>query len=153
MHSAAAAHKIEFIGDSITAGYGVKDSRTLSYYSYANIAANLLNADHYSVANGGWLFSDTLNLDKSINRIYSMTSIHLKLPDWDFEQWQPEVIVINLGTNDSYYSGGTEAQYMQDATILLEKVRTKNRAIYYLDLRYDGNHTGGVDRSGGKRLQ
>ena len=126
VHSAAAAHKIEFIGDSITAGYGVKDSRTLSYYSYANIAANLLNADHYSVANGGWLFSDTLNLDKSINRIYSMTSIHLKLPDWDFEQWQPEVIVINLGTNDSYYSGGTEAQYMQDATILLEKVRTKN---------------------------
>jgi len=133
--TAAAAHRIEFLGDSITAGTGVYFydagfGGTHSYFTYANMTADALGADYYSVANGGWKFSQSLAPNDSIGAIYEKVSMHdASLGVYDFS-WQPEVVVINLGTNDAIAgrknTAYTEETYMADAATLLDKVRKNN---------------------------
>ena len=134
--SMAASRRIEFLGDSITAGSGVffEDcgyGETHSYFSYANMTADALGADYYSVANGGWRFTSSYKPESSIATIYDDTSMHEEsLGVYDFS-WKPDVIVINLGTNDAigyrsdkeHYS---EALFKSNITALLDLVREKN---------------------------
>lgn len=131
-----AAHKMVFLGDSITAAYGVFSAsdenydtygETHSYFGYANRTADKLNADYYSVANGGWVLCETLKPDTAIKAIYDKTSMHswngLEDDTYDFS-WNPEVVVINLGTNDR--EDATEADITANAAALLALVREKN---------------------------
>lgn len=109
-------HKLEFVGDSITAAYGSYDGRTLSYYGYANFTADALDADYYSVANGGWRFTSGTNC---ITDIYDDVSMQQNLGAYDFS-YKPDVVVINLGTNDGTGTNGA------GCTTILQLVRAKN---------------------------
>ena len=128
VRTSAKKHRIEFLGDSITAGFGVEsgNTNTYSYYSYANFTADKFDADYYSVANGGWCFSPTLNAGHCIASIYEKQSQNLSMGDWDFSRWQPDVVVINLGTNDKFNTSATEEIYRTDVTALLNKARRNN---------------------------
>lgn len=101
--------KIEFIGDSITAGYGneadgkerhfeaATENNTLAYGA---IAARELGADYACVAWSGKCLAG----DNSMPALYG-----LDLPDDPssthvFSAWIPDVVLINLGTND--FGGG-----------------------------------------------
>ena len=129
--SEPAEHKIVFLGDSITAGCGVYKSSeenfskygiTASYFSYANVASDILGADYYSVANGGW---SLCNDGWRIYDIYDTFSMHswTKLGDYDFS-FKPEVVVINLGTNDR---GNTdEADVKAEAKNIIDLVKANN---------------------------
>lgn len=114
--TAAAAHRLEFIGDSITAGYAAKYPKTTSYYTYANYTADALGADYYSVANGGWRFGSG---SACLTDIYTKVSMQENLGDYDFS-YKPEVIVINVGTNDGSTPSATDQKRM------LTTVRAKN---------------------------
>ena len=118
--------KIEFIGDSITCGYGVDDSNMQSEFSceaenamksYACVAAELLGAEYslfsYS-GNGiisGYTGDGTRNTNELLPRWYESCGFSYssvdgeKLQDmpWDFSSFVPGIIVINLGTNDNSY--------------------------------------------------
>jgi lysophospholipase L1-like esterase len=129
-----AAHRIEFLGDSITAGTGVYQyadgfGGTHSYFTYANMTADAFGADYYSVANGGWKFSQSISPSDSIGSIYEKISMHKDLGSYDFS-WEPELIVINLGTNDAIAgrknTSFTEETYQADAATLLDMVRKNN---------------------------
>lgn len=121
---------IEFLGDSITAGYGVYPSskgygQTHSYFTYANRTADALGADYYSVANGGWVLCRDANPSMAIANIYTKQSMydHLGLGEYEFER-QPDVVVINLGTNDR--GGRTDFQLQNETEYILKLVREKN---------------------------
>lgn len=114
--TAAAEHRIEFIGDSITAGYAAKYPKTTSYYTYANYTADRLGADYYSVANGGWRFGSGSNC---LTNIYTKVSMQVDLGNYDFS-YNPEIVVINVGTNDGSNPSATDQQRM------LTTVRQKN---------------------------
>ena len=146
----AKTRKIQFVGDSITAGFGVVTKshdplgivtdgvytdKTYSYYSYANVAADALDAEYYSIANGGWYFSSSESADienKSITRIYDEQSMLIELGAYDHSQWQPDVVVINLGTNDATLKDAdgnivvTAEQYMTDVAVMIDQVRNAN---------------------------
>lgn len=146
----AKTRKIQFVGDSITAGFGVVTksydplgivtdgvytNKTYSYYSYANTVADALDAEYYSIANGGWYFSSSESADienKSITRIYDEQSMLIELGAYDHSAWQPDVVVINLGTNDATLKDAdgnlvvTEAQYMTDVAVMIDQVRNAN---------------------------
>ncbi|SHN59990.1 GDSL-like Lipase/Acylhydrolase family protein [Butyrivibrio hungatei DSM 14810] len=113
--------KIEFIGDSITSGEGsygaVTDVDWLAMYmsasvNYATMTAKALNADYHIVSQGGWgVFCGWDNdVRHNIPSIYekvcglamgpSNEALGTQDP-YDFDSWQPDVIVVNLGTNDA----------------------------------------------------
>ncbi len=128
--------RIEFLGDSITAGSGVffgdcGYGYTQSWFVYANMVADAFGADHYSVANGGWRFTSTYNPATSIYSIYEAVSMHDNtLGAYDFS-WKPDVVVINLGTNDSIAYRTDKVNYTQESfaqniKIQLDQVREKN---------------------------
>ena len=106
--------KIEFIGNSITCGYGNEcmnqaehfDYSTENhYYSYAAMTARALNAQHHATARSGIGVYRNYNGPKTGNKDcmpteYEYTLYQRKAEKWDFNRFQPDVICINLGTND-----------------------------------------------------
>lgn len=114
-------YKIEFIGDSITSGEGIfgneKENDWVSMLfsavqNYAYIAAEKLNADLRIISQSGWgLFASWDGvLEHAVPSCYEKICRLLEgeknaalgaLSDYDFAKWQPDAVVINLGTNDN----------------------------------------------------
>ena len=108
------SRKIEFIGNSITCGYGTeakskdehwKPSTENNFQSYAPIIARAFNADYHITAHSGQgvvrNYGDkqkvsALAMPGRFNRVYD----EQEQPVWNFKQWIPDLVVINLGTND-----------------------------------------------------
>ncbi|MBE6959545.1 MAG: hypothetical protein E7448_02335 [Ruminococcaceae bacterium] len=134
---------IEFIGDSITAGYGnlwTKDSPDPSNKSgtalyqdgilgYAFLTAQLLQADISVVSCSG------IGIDRGYTNqngkgyrmrdFYEMTSyVRSKTEVYDFENARvPDLVVINLGTNDQSV-GSTEEDFKAGVRELINFIRT-----------------------------
>jgi lysophospholipase L1-like esterase len=102
--------KIEIIGDSITCGFGNEAQNPEieydpkydnAYLSYGAIAARELNAEHMIIGRSGFgLIRDFEgNKNNILPNVYSYI-----LPDknikWEFDKFIPQIVVINLGTND-----------------------------------------------------
>lgn len=151
--AAAKAHRIEFVGDSITCGYGVDDEVKEHHFvtgtedvtkAYAYKTAQALDADYSMVSISGYgIISGYTNGDKKISAQtipqyyekmgFSYNSFaETEKPesiDWDFSEFVPEVVVINLGTNDESYckSYADRKEEYRDAYIeFIKKVREKN---------------------------
>jgi Carbohydrate esterase 2 N-terminal/GDSL-like Lipase/Acylhydrolase family len=102
--------KIEFFGDSITCGYGNedttgKDSRTghfqNNYLTFAAMTARHFDAQYSCIANSG--IGITISwFPNIISDIYDLTDPHDKNTKWNFNNYTPDVVVINLFQNDSW---------------------------------------------------
>jgi lysophospholipase L1-like esterase len=107
-----ARRRMEVIGDSISAGYGNegKDKscpfspQTENHYlTYGALAARALDAEVTTVAwSGKGVFS---NRGDKVDTVPMPVLWRRTLPErddsrWDYAQYQPDVVVINLGTND-----------------------------------------------------
>ncbi len=125
---------IEVLGDSITAGFGdlttgddkddpsgpLKSSGT---DTYAFLAAKQLGADVSVVARSGLGFA---NPDDKIEIYWKhITFARRSLGEYGFER-KPDVVVINLGTNDQHMCNNKKLDYNDvkpDAIALLNMVR------------------------------
>ncbi len=113
---APSSRRIEFIGDSITCGYGNEGTSQYqsfttknenAYLAYGAVTARLLNADPVTVCWSGKGVIRNYNGDTTdlIPSIYSRILPYSATPVWDSSKWIPQAVVINLGTND--FSAGT----------------------------------------------
>lgn len=145
--------KIEFIGDSITCGYGVDDENRNHHFStktedatkaYAYKTAELLDADYSLVSySGHGIVSGYTTQGKKVaaqqlpNKYECLAissgtgtdGFNAAGVDWDFSRSVPDIIVINLGTNDNSYTGKDEElikEYSDGYVKFLEKVRKNN---------------------------
>ncbi len=124
----ARARRIEFIGDSITCGYGVDDEVAEHHFStttedvtraYAWRTAELLGADWsmvsisgYGIISGYTATGEAPVTAQQLPKFYeklgfSYGTFRKKIAAsvrWDFSAFQPDVIVVNLGTNDDSYT-------------------------------------------------
>lgn len=142
-------HKIEFIGDSITCGYGIEGVWNVDvfntpqenpYKNYALCTARALGADYQLVSWSGiglitdWIPPEREEPDETIliPQIYPYTaytvSERLKIaPEhWDAGRFLPDLVVIHLGTNDDSYTRGKperEAAFVDAYRGLYHKVR------------------------------
>ena len=109
-------HKIEFIGDSITAGFkvhGVYNAANCDgRLTYGYLAAEAVNAEPWltavsgiGVAHNYQKVSDDGVMPKRYPYIIGGNE-DLKV---DFKAWDPEIITINLGTNDTSLPCSEEA--------------------------------------------
>lgn len=125
--SSQSGRKIEFIGDSITCGYGIDDGNPNSSFStateditrtFAHLTAEHFGADYnvfamsgYGILSGYTSNPSQINTQPLIPSYYSTlgcsdSSFSGSRPQdiqWDFSSFQPDAVVINLGTNDSTY--------------------------------------------------
>lgn len=142
---------IEFIGDSITCAYGVEGQSSSESFktttenfmkSYAYLTAEKLNADYSAVCYSGHgiisgYTSGDKNTDSLIPDCYSLIG---KLRDysseWDFNSRSNDVVVINLGTNDSSYIGSDleekGSEFVEGYVEFLKTVREKNPDAYII---------------------
>lgn len=122
--SARATRLVEFIGDSITAGYGVLGALPCQFdqateaepHAWGAFAASELGAAHTALAysgigmarNNGGTTTNTMPVR------YARTFAEAAAPAWTWS-YTPDVVVIGLGTND--YSSGDPGQAYEDAYV------------------------------------
>lgn len=142
---------IEFIGDSITCGYGIDDPDKDHHFStktedvtkaYAYRTAQALNADYSMVSFSGYGIVSGYTNDKKV-AAQTVPQFYTKLGyswaangsfvpanvDWDFSKRQPDVIVVNLGTNDDSYTktdSERKQEYCDGYVEFLKKIRANN---------------------------
>lgn len=154
----AKKYYIEFIGDSITCGYGVDDEVKENHFStttedatktYAYQTAQLLDADYSLVSFSGFGVYSGYTSDGNRNETSLVPPYYDKVGfswgaaykgikpqdmDYTFDR-QPDVVVINLGTNDSSYVGsdkGKKAEFEAEYVAFLKAVREKNPDAHIL---------------------
>ena len=146
--------KIEFIGDSITCGYGVDDEDPLHPFktatedvtrAYAYKTAKALHADYSMFSISGYGIISGYTADPAVRMDHQLiptfyhslglsydTLAGIPTPmdiAWDFGVFQPDLVVINLGTNDdSFCQEDPERQqeYQDRYRDFLMTVRKKN---------------------------
>ena len=111
--------RIEFIGDSITCGYGVEvDDPSLQFEAgtenfclgYSGLAARALGADYLVVSRSGigmvrGYDGPYEGSEETMPGIYEQTFYGQPGAKWDFGRFAPDVVCINLGTNDFSTTG------------------------------------------------
>jgi hypothetical protein len=123
--------KIEFYGDSITAGLaldGPDDAmaavNTNAYLTYGAITARNLNAECHIIAVSGipivqCSFDGNMPKDYYYRLVGNNGSTY-----WDFNEWRPDLILINLGQNDKWY-GITQLQAVPAYVNFVNTLRTR----------------------------
>jgi lysophospholipase L1-like esterase len=105
--------RIEFIGDSITCGYGIEANDPKLHFSpdtenfcldYSGLTARHLDADYLVVSRSGiGIFRNYdgpyEGSEGTMPEVYPNT-FYLHQSTWDFSRYTPDVVCINLGTND-----------------------------------------------------
>jgi lysophospholipase L1-like esterase len=105
---------LEFVGDSITCGYGDELSTTdpdsykftssneNALLAYGAVTAHTLNADYVAVAisGRGMVRNYTGSSGLTGPEYYELSGAESSWSAWDHTRYSPDVIVINLGTND-----------------------------------------------------
>ena len=142
----ARARQIEFIGDSITAGYGA-DGNVATYAgcpnftietenagsTFASMTASAVGAEMMAIAFSGKgiaqnddCFGDP-NLTMPV--LYPTVLPGKGQSVWDYSAWSPQAVVINLGTNDYNMNNGcaipTDDAFTQAWVGLLGTVRSR----------------------------
>lgn len=125
--------RIEFIGDSITAGYGVLANHTESAYntyqqdgsySYAYLTAEKLDADarHICISGKGIACNCEGNYsDVKTGEYYNRQT---RLGGVCNDGWEPQVVVLNIGTNDAVGNAKDE-EFIVAARDILGKLRAR----------------------------
>ena len=147
--------RIEFIGDSITCGYGVDDEDRDHHFStktedatrtYAYKTAEAFDADYSFVSFSGhgiisgYTGDGKKNSSQLVPDVYEQTAktygsangyFDVTTP-WDFSSFVPDYIVINLGTNDSSYVKTKEDRqdFIDGCEDFIKQVRKCNPDAY-----------------------
>ncbi len=134
---------IEFVGDSITTGYGAypfsyadagdpvdHPSRQAGTKSYAYLTAQALGMDIQVCCTSGYGAQVGWNTDGvNMQDMYEYTAFHHNRENkWSFER-KADIVVINLGTNDNSAhrnKGVPEAKVLAGMKNLTQIVRTNN---------------------------
>jgi len=127
---------IEFVGNSITSG-SVTTNGNISAFpwlvgetlgvdrtaiSYPGIC--LVGNGHYS-GNGFPGIGQEIQYFKLVTPPITPTTTQPGAKDWDFSQYTPDMVVINLGTNDALAGGISGATVQASYINLIKKIRAK----------------------------
>jgi hypothetical protein len=114
--------KIEFYGNSITAGYAVEDfsgddspdsTYTNNYLSYSAILARHYDAEYSCICRSG-IGINISWFPVIMPDIYDKLNPEDPESQWDFSLYQPDIVVINLMQNDSWLVNMPESEEFQD---------------------------------------
>ena len=153
--------KLEFIGDSITCGYGIDEVNEYGYFStatenftktYAYLTAENLGADCNAVCfsgfgvYSGYTSNGRINSEDIVPNYYDKSCFLYGGREiiWDFSEYQSDVVIINLGTNDASYcadSIGGRQEFTRRYTEFIRQVRQYNPYAHILCVLGDMNNS------------
>jgi lysophospholipase L1-like esterase len=120
--------RIEFVGDSITCGYGNESANEKehfapatenNYLAYGAVTARAVGAEYVAVAwSGKWLFGK-----EAIPLLYDKALPLDPGSAWDFSSWVPHAVVVNLGTNDFGPRNPTEQEWQDAYRAFIQTIR------------------------------
>ncbi len=128
------AHRIEVIGDSISCGYGdegvgpscgfTPDTEN-EWLAWGSLTARALGAEHHTVAwsGKGVYRNGDGSMTELIPVLYDRTIPTDPNSTYDHASWVPEVILIDLGTND-FAIGDPGAPYAMAYEAFVTRLRT-----------------------------
>jgi len=115
----AQAKLIEFVGDSITAGY--LDSK-LALSAYGWVLGEMLGVRHTQIARAGYCLVAATGCVGQASQFFDLGSTGTTA--WNFAKYQASAVVINLGTNDIGHGVGS-ATFQSSYTTFLQAIRAK----------------------------
>jgi len=127
--------KIEFVGDSITCGYGILGAHGTGYFSkdedctvnYAALTAAHFNAEarYVSMSGRGIVHNCDRSNGNLVPHLFMRSGRAINTAAWLFNDgFTPDVLVVNAGTND--VGGGTTPEEMETAAVwFLRDIRTR----------------------------
>jgi len=142
--------QIEFIGDSITCGYGVEGTENSTFSTstenfmktYAYLASEELDADYSAESNGGYGILSGVSFDGTINSKQTHPRIYCDYGpfepydvQWDFDSHPNDIIVLNIGANDATYIGSDtlrEREFKEKYLDFLSLIHEKNPDSYII---------------------
>ncbi len=126
--------KMEFIGDSITCGFGVltkgtgdgyKNDEQDGAHTYAALTAAYFQAQaNYICVSGRGIRRNCENVKAPLIPEFIMNTTVSNPVPWNFEAYQPDIVVINAGTNDADGEGIPPADLKPSACAFLKQLRT-----------------------------
>ena len=144
--------KLEFIGDSITCGYGIegvygKDIFTTKQerpdLAYAYLTAQALGAEYQLVSRSGIglisCYTDPLTVtlpnhaEPLMSQIWPYTDRYLSFklglePEvWDESRFSPDIVIIHLGTNDTSWVRGLEDRRLSFVNLYEQMIEAVHR--------------------------
>ena len=135
------AHKILFIGDSITAGYGLRGNTRDCNYSpssnaplktYAGLSAQALDARMHLIAiSGRGVVNNYGDNPKPVmprqmdNALPDTNGADVERDKWEYGKFRPEVVVVALGTNDASSANFNAAQFKSGYLDFARDVRAR----------------------------
>jgi lysophospholipase L1-like esterase len=140
VHTDLTDRRIEFIGNSITCGYGVEGESANSPFkpetenaalTYAGIISRTLSADYSIVAYSGKGMVRNYGDPKKMSvdplpSIYNRTMFSDSTLVWDYSSWIPQVAFLNLGTNDFSTQPFPDKLVFQEAyKVLINRVQSQ----------------------------
>ena len=148
-------HLIEFIGNSITCGYGNEGhnggrfwpTTENHYLTYAAITSRSFHARHLAVCKSGIgiyrNYGGPVNGDKDcMTNNYERIFLYDSLPLYSFSD-KPDLICIDLGTNDFSTRNGDSTRYVNKYLQFIDLLQAKNKGADILVLL--GPMLGGAD--------
>lgn len=129
---------IEFAGDSITAGMALSK---WALSDYAWLAAEQLGYEHTQIAHTGinlvdnWSFNNLptkIGLSKQFFKLQNGN--YAASPDWNFATYSPQMVVINIGTNDGF-TGVPGATFKSTYITFLQNIFDKYPSTVILAMR------------------
>lgn len=119
---AQSATLIEYIGDSITGGY-TDDQANVSAYAW--VCSEALNTEHTQIAYPGIKLVTLANNGMEDQYLKLKSNFTQPSANWDFSKYTPNVIVINLGTNDNNFAEEADNVFQAHYITFLQTVRSK----------------------------
>jgi hypothetical protein len=139
----APAHQIEIVGDSISCGYGIEGNASCTaaqlesiennYLAYGSVAARALGADVVTVAwSGIGIYRNYDEVGPSTDTMPQRYDFSIPTDDtaWDFSQYRPQAVVVNLTANDFSTMGDPGQPYVDDFVAFVEHIRSKYAGAY-----------------------
>ncbi len=133
--NAVSTRTMQFVGDSITVGYGSDNPNGETEWStatedgtitYAALTAQYFSAENHTIAVSGRGIVKNVGGDSDdfAPAMYEYTDWR-KHDQWDHSQYVPDVIVINYGTNDKS-AGVSAADFKVGCKAFVQQVRKDN---------------------------
>lgn len=144
--------KIEFIGDSYTAGFANESSSreyqsdkvesiilttTNTYRAFGPICARAFDAQYQiNALSGRGLVRNYNGFDpgKELPYYYNKTLLSVENSTWDFSKWNPDLIVIGIGINDLQADPPypDSAQFDGEYSKLIQNLRQKHPGVKFI---------------------